>query len=254
MANQLKSLNGLFEPTARRVRVEFNGEIIADSRHVMLMRESRYELHYYFPIEDVQMEYLIPTDYTQRSGYRGEAVYWTVSVGDRNAENAAWTYPDMREKRPDLRGYVAFVWNVMDAWYEEDEQVFGHARDPYHRIDTLQSSRHIRVEVDGVIVAETTRPYLLFETGLPVRYYIPVEDVRMELLTPTNTETICPYKGFAAYWNVEVNGQVHEDIVWGYPNPISEILKIKDTVSFYNEKVDIYVDEELESKPRTVFA
>ncbi len=140
----------------------------------------------------------------------------------------------------------------MDAWYEEEEEVFVHPRDPYHRVDTVSSSRHIQVVVDGEIVAETRRAHLLFETGLPTRYYISQEDVRMSLLTPTQTQ--CPYKGVSSYWSVHVNGSVHEDIVWGYPNPIPEIPKIKGLVSFYNEKLDIYVDGVLEEKPRTVWS
>lgn len=248
------NINGILKPSRRHVRVKFGGEIIADSKRVMLMRESQYELHYYFPEEDVRMDLLIPTEHTTHSGYKGDTAHWTVKAGDQTAENAAWTYPDVKEGRPDLSGYITFEWDAMDAWYEEDEEVFLHPRDPYHRVDTIKSSRHIRVEIDGVTVAETTRPYLLFETNIRTRYYIPQEDVRMDLLTPTDTVTICPYKGFSSYWSAHINGATHEDIAWGYPDPFSEIPKIKGTVSFYNEKVNIYVDGELEEKPRAVLA
>ena len=244
----------IFEPTARRVRVEFGGEIIADSYNVMLLKESSYELVYYFPQADVWSELLEPTDHTTASGYKGEAVHWSVRVGEREAENAAWVYPDTKDNRPDLRGYIAFKWGAMDHWYEENEEVFVHPRDPYHRVDTIQSDRHIRVEIDGVTVAETTRPLLLFETGLPTRYYIPQDDVRMDLLSLTDTHTHCPYKGEASYWTVDIEGVEHRDVVWGYLDPIAEIPRIEGLLAFYNEKLDIYVDGEQESKPRTVFA
>lgn len=242
------------EPSGRWVRAKFNGETVADSKRVMLLIESNYEIHYYFPKEDVKTEFLIDSGETDTSGYKGLAHLFTLKVGDKSVENAAWTFPNLKDNRPDLRDYIAFKWNAMDHWYEEDEEVFGHPRNPYHRIDTIQSSRHIRVEVDGVTVAETNRPFLLFETGLPTRYYIPKEDVNFDYLTPTDTETICPYKGFAAYWSVNVNGTEHKDLVWGYPHPFSQQSQLKDAVAFYNEKLDIYVDGELEEKPRTVFA
>jgi len=140
----------------------------------------------------------------------------------------------------------------MDAWFEEDDEVFVHPRDPYHRVDVLNSSRHVKVIVGGEVVAETTRPRLLFETGLPTRYYIPKLDVRLDLLTPTNTSTRCPYKGKASYWTVNLGGKEFTDIVWGYPAPIPECPKIENLLCFYDEKVDaVYVDGELQPKPVT---
>lgn len=249
-----KSPRWKFEPTDRHVRVAFNGEFVADSKNVMLMIESPHELHYYFPEDDVRMDLLEPTDHVEHSGYRGDAHHFTVKVGDDSAENAAWTYPDEKEGRPDLRGYIAFDWRAMDAWYEEDEQVYVHPRNPYHRVDTIRSSRHVRVDIDGVTVAETERPYLLFETGLPTRYYVPPEDVRADLLIPTEKHTRCPYKGLASYWSVKIGDEVHENVVWGYPDPIAENPKLTGLMAFYNERVDLYVDGELQKRPRTVFA
>lgn len=247
-------LNGVFETTQRRIRAEFGGQVIADSKRAMLMRESGHELHYYFPEADVRMDLLVATDHITHSGYKGDAHHWTVKVGEREAENAAWAYPEVKEGRPDMRGYVAFGWKAMDHWYEEDEEVFVHPRDPYHRVDTILSSRHIRVVVNGETIAETHRPHLLFETGLPTRYYIPQEDIRMDLLTPTETHTACPYKGTASYWSIKASNQVYKDLVWGYLDPIPETPKIKGLLAFYNEKLDIYVDGELEGKPRTVWS
>jgi uncharacterized protein (DUF427 family) len=139
----------------------------------------------------------------------------------------------------------------MDAWYEEDDEVFVHPRDPHHRVDVLNSSRHVKVVVEGVVVAETRRPRLLFETGLPTRYYIPKIDVRMDLLEPTDSITACPYKGRASYWSVRAGERLLEDLVWVYPAPIPECPKIENLLSFYNEKVDIYVDGELQPRPKT---
>lgn len=245
-----------FEPTARHIRVIFNGEIVAESKRAMLLRESRFHLSYFFPEEDVNMDVLVPSDHIEVSRYKGQTQYWNFEVDGRVAENAAFAYPNvpMNDKWPDMRGYITFDWEAMDAWFEEDEQVYLHPRDPYHRVDTIHSSRHIRVEIDGVTVAETRNPVLLFETTFPTRYYIPLDDVNMEYFTPTDASSHCPYKGFASYWTATINGQSYENILWGYLDPIPELPKVRGTVSFYNEKVDIFVDGELESRPKTVFS
>ena len=137
----------------------------------------------------------------------------------------------------------------MEAWYEEEEQIFKHPRDPYHRVDVVESSRHIRVEIGGQTVAESRRPRLLFETGLPTRYYLPVEDVRMDLLEATETTSVCPYKGQASYWRL-AGDPAGRDVAWSYQNPIPECPRIKGLISFFNERVDaLHVDDELQPKP-----
>jgi uncharacterized protein (DUF427 family) len=153
-----------------------------------------------------------------------------------------------------IDGYTRIQWDGVDAWFEEDEEVFKHPRDPYHRVDVRDSSRHVRVIVDGVVVAESTRPRLLFETGLPTRYYLPKLDVRMDLLSPTTTASVCPYKGEAEYWSITTNGTTHSDLVWGYRDPIPEAFKIAGLVCFYNEKVDIEIDGQLAGRPQTPFS
>jgi len=239
-----------YEPTPRWIRVEFGGEVIADSKQALLVWEGGGpRLHYYFPQEDVRMDLLAKTG---RQG-RGRQT-WHVKAGGKVAENAAWSYQEAQEGLEGIEGYVAFRWDKMDHWYEEEEEVFVHPRDPYHRVDTMPSSRHVRVMIDGVTVAETTRPFLLFETGLPTRYYIPPEDVRMDLLEATGSHTQCPYKGTASYWSANINGQIYKDIVWSYPDPIPESPKIAGLLSFYNEKVDIYVDGEREELVDSPFA
>jgi uncharacterized protein (DUF427 family) len=242
-----------FEETGRRVRVRFANEVVADSKRVKLMLEPGRLPVYYFPLSDVRMDLLAPSDHSTDSPHKGTATYWTVRVAGRTAENACWRYPKPPSEVADISDYVAFYWHVMDSWWEEDDEVFVHPRDPYHRVDVLNSSRHVRVEIDGVRMAETQRPRLLFETGLPPRYYIPKVDAAMELLAPTETITACPYKGRAVYWSAEVNGKLHENIAWSYPAPIPECPKIENLLAFFNERVDIYVDGEKQERPVTLW-
>jgi uncharacterized protein (DUF427 family) len=201
-------------------------------------------------VEDVRSALLEPTSHSVDSG-DGPIARWSLRVGERIAENAAWGYQEAAGERLALNDHVAFYWKAMDSWFEEDDEVFVHPRDPYHRVDVVNSSRHVRVEVEGQVVAETRRPRLLFETGLPTRYYIPKLDVRMDLLEPTDSVTACPYKGRARYWSLRLGDRVFKDLVWSYPAPIPECPKIEDLLSFYNERVDIYLDGELQERPKT---
>lgn len=242
------------EPSPRWIRVEFNDTLIADSRKVLIVREEGRTPVYYFPSDDVRMDLLEQTDKVSRYPVKGKTIYWDVRVGDRVAENAAYSHPDPPESRAELAGHITFKWNEMDAWYEESEEIIVHPRDPYKRIDILESSRHVRVEIDGVTVADSAQPALLFETGLPTRYYLPREDVNMDLLIPSETQTGCPYKGYASYYDVEIEGERHHDLVWWYESPLAESRKIKGLLSFYNEKVDIYVDGELQDRPETYWS
>ncbi len=240
-----------FEPSPRWVRAKLGNITVANSRQMMLLRESGRLPVYYFPERDVRTELLTPSGHTAQNPHYGQTVYSNIKVGDQVAENAAWTFTSPPADGPALKGYVAFEWNKIDAWFEEDDEVFVHPRDPYKRIDVTHSSRHIRVIINGETVADTRRPRLLFETGLPTRYYLPKEDVRMELLAPTEKHTRCPYKGLASYYSVTVGDKVYQDLVWCYPYPIPECPKIENLVCFFNETVDIYVDDELEAKPKT---
>ncbi len=226
------------ENSPRRLRVVFNGETVADSTNAKLLHETKHLPIYYLPVEDVRMDLLDKTDHSTHCPFKGDASYWTVNVGDRVAENAVWGYEDPIEGQEDLEGLVAFYWGKMDHWYEEDEEIFIHPRDPYKRIDTVPSSRRVQVKVGGEIVADSKRGHFLFETGLPTRYYLPSGDVRMELLEATDLRTGCPYKGTARYYSVHAGGQTYENIVWFYPDPIPECPKVKDLLCFFNEKVD----------------
>jgi uncharacterized protein (DUF427 family) len=243
------------EESPRRVRAVFNGQIVADSRRAKLMHESGLLPLYYLPEEDLNAEILEPTDHSTHCPYKGDASYRSVRVGDRIAENAVWHYPEPLEGAPPLlKGHAAIYWKAMDHWYEEDEEVFVHARDPYHRVDVLQSSRHVRVSVNGETIAETQRPRILFETGLPPRYYIPPEDVNPDLLQASDTQTDCPYKGRASYHSVIAGSETAGELVWYYPDPIPAAAAIKDHLCFYNEKVDLEVDGESQERPRTPFS
>jgi uncharacterized protein (DUF427 family) len=240
------------EDGQKRIRVYLGGGVIADTTHPKLVWEKPYYPTYYFPEADVAMNSLVPTGHTTRSPSRGDAEVFDVRSPRSTAEHAAYRHSESPIE--ELRAMIAFKWAAMDAWFEEDEEVYVHARDPYTRVDVLPSSRRIEVRVDGTTVAESDHARLLFETGLPVRYYLPKTDVRMDLLTPTDTQTHCPYKGTAQYWSVNIDGATHDDIVWGYQSPLPESNGIGSLVSFYNEKVDIVVDGVPEDRPKTVFS
>ncbi len=181
---------------------------------------------------------------------RGDATQYAVKVGE--SSGASYAFHDSRI--PECLDHYVFVWRTMDHWYEEDEEVFVHARDPYTRLDILPSTRRIRVVIDGVTVADSIKGHFLFETGLPARYYLPKSDVRMDLLTPTDKVTGCPYKGTARYWSATVNGVTYEDIVWAYDDPFPESERISGLLSFYNEKTDIFIDEIRQERPKTKFS
>ncbi|WP_049576670.1 DUF427 domain-containing protein [Nonomuraea sp. SBT364] len=228
------------ERTAKRVRTYLGGRAVADTTRALLVWESPHYPAYYFPLEDVEQGVLKPTGETRHSPSRGDAAVHTLAPGG----GEALVYDDSPLEA--VRGHVRFDWDAMDAWFEEDEEVYVHARDPYTRIDILPSSRHVRVEVGGVTVADSRNARILFETGLRPRYYLPKTDVRLDLLEHTGTVTRCPYKGTAEYWSV--NG--HEDLAWSYRTPLPESERIAGLIAFYNEKLDIYVDGEPEDEPR----
>ena len=243
-----------FEPSPRWVRVYFNSQLLADSREVMLRRETNHLPLYYFPKKDVRMDCLQPSNHTVHSDLKGDGIFWHVQVGDKIANNAAFTFRNPPGNGPKLEDHVAFEWKKMDAWFEEDEEVFVYARDPYKRVDVLPSSRHIKVMVDGVTVADTKRPWLLFETGLPTRYYMPKHDARMDLLRRSDVVSRCPYKGEANLSSIEIGDKLHEGLAWIYRYPTVECAKIQGLVGFLNEKVDIYQDDKLLPRPKTIWS
>ncbi|ONI80641.1 hypothetical protein ALI22I_46120 [Saccharothrix sp. ALI-22-I] len=239
------------ETGAKRVRVYLAGELVVDTTRPAFVWEKPYYPTYYLPVADFRAA-LVPIGEVRRSPSRGDGQVYDVKTSTGTAPGAALRYPE--SPLESLRDLVRLEWDAMDEWFEEDEPVYVHPRDPYSRIDALRSSRHIRVEIGGVEVANSHHPVILFETGLPARYYLPMTDVRMDLLRPTDLRTSCPYKGNAEYWSVVVGEDVHENLVWTYRTPVRESTPIAGLVAFYNEKVDTYVDGVLEERPRTPFS
>jgi len=237
------------ELSPKRIRVIFDKKTIVSSRRALLVGEDGPPV-YYFPKEDVLMDALVQSGRRSDDVKKGTLVYWNIRSENKSVKDGAWSYEVPSSSLRKLRDYLAFSWGDMDAWYEEDEEVFVHARDPHKRIDVLKSSRKVKVIVDGKILAESSRPTLLFETGLPTRYYLTEEDFQLELV-PTQKKTSCPYKGDASYWSARTKDKTFENIVWGYKEPLAECGKISGLLSFYNEKVDLYVDGNLEEKPKT---
>jgi uncharacterized protein (DUF427 family) len=238
------------EPCPRWVRGVVDGTAVADSKRALTVTLGLPA--YYFPLDDVRLDLLEPSDRRETSSVLGTRMFSHLRVGDRLIEDAAWRFEHPPAGGPQLDGYVAFYWDRLDHWYEEDDEVFVHARDPHHRVDVLNSSRHVRVLVGGDTVADSRRPRLLFETGLPTRFYLPRMDVRMDLLTPSETVTACPYKGRTVHFDLTRDGRTWSDIAWSYPFPIPECPKIENLVCFYDERVDaIEVDGERLAKPVT---
>lgn len=231
-------------PTPKRVRVEVGGETIADSRRVMILHESGLQPVYYFPPDDVRRELLEPSERHTRCPKKGEASYYTIRVGDKLVESGAWSYPEPIAEAPPIKDLVAFYWDRMDRWFEEGEEVFVHPRDPYHRIDILDSDRHVRVLLDGEVLGDTHQAVALFESDLPPRWYLPAADVAVEL-QPSATVTRCPYKGAAGYYSAAGV----DDLIWCYADPLPEAARIKGLLCFFNERVDIELDDELQERP-----
>jgi uncharacterized protein (DUF427 family) len=223
-----------YEPIEKWVRGEIDGQTVVDSKQVWLVwAPERVVPGWCFPREDIRMELL-----TAAEPEEGRPEVWDVG----SAERAAWSFED-----PDLEDRIQIDFYPLDRWLEEEDEVVGHPRDPFKRVDVRHSSRHVRVEVDGELVADSTRPLLVFETGLPVRYYLPREDVRMELLAPSDTLSLCAYKGEASYFSAAEAG----DVAWFYPDPLPDNAEIRDAIAFFNENVDISVDGEPVGRPNT---
>lgn len=238
------------ETSEKRVRAYLGGWLVADSTHPVLVWEKPYYPTYYVPIADVRAD-LVPSGDVSRSPSRGDGTMYGVRVTGAMAPGAAIRYLDSPIE--ELRDLVRLDWDAMSEWLEEDEVVYTHPRDPYTRVDILPSSRHVRVEIDGVVVGDSHQPRLLFETGLPTRYYLPLADVRMDLLRRSSSVSFCPYKGTAAYWSLETPDSIKPDIAWIYRTPLPESQKIAGLVSFYDERADVYVDGVLQDRPRSRF-
>jgi uncharacterized protein (DUF427 family) len=252
-----------YEPTEKHVRAMLGDRTVADSHAARLVWEPRRVLpSYAFPGGDVHAQ-LSPSSAPPPEGdpdapllhgghpfglhsTPGEVL--DVRVDGETREGAAFKPSD-----PDLAGYVVLDFHAFDRWLEEDDPVLAHPRDPFHRVDVLHSSRHVRIELDGELLAESTQPIIVFETGLPARYYLPREDVRPDL-QPIEKRTLCAYKGEASYFSLEAGGAPRTDLLWSYEHPLDGVTPVADRVSFFNEKVDIIVDGQRHERPQSALA
>jgi len=228
----------LFSLFPRRVRAVFADQVVVDTEAGMLLHESGLLPALYVPVDDVQTDLLTKTEHSTHCPYKGDASYWSITVGDRTAENAAWGYERPIENAGFIEGYLALYWGLVDHWFDEDEEVFGHLRDPYHRVDIRPRSRTVTVAIDGVMVAETDEAMVLSETGMPNRYYIPEDDVNTSLFEDSETVTHCPYKGTTTYHSLLVSDDA-TDVAWTYPEPFDGAMRIAGHWSFDGETVEI---------------
>ena len=232
------------EDFQKRIRGQLAGKTVVDSRRGKLLHETGKLAQWYVPREDVEARALEPSGRRQEHPFRGVATYYSVRAGDRSAPDAAWSY-----EQPEgllLVGLVAFEFDKLDGWLEEDDPVRGHPRDPYHRFDCNHTSELVVVHVGGQVVAETRRAIKLFETSIPPRYYIPIADVTPGCLEPsTSPRTYCPYKGEAAYFNVHAGQTTVPDGAWTLPGPIGEALLTMGQVSFWGKGTEVFADGRL---------
>jgi uncharacterized protein (DUF427 family) len=239
------------EPVPRRVRGFLANEVVFDTTQAMYVWEWPYYPQYYIPTAHVRLDLLVAENIAQHTP-RGTADLHALRVGDEHRPHTAKILHESSVQG--LRGTVRFDWAALDAWFEEDERIFVHPRNPYVRVDALRSSRHVRIELEGVVLGESSSPIMVFETGLPIRYYLNRTEINFDRLIAADTVTECPYKGTTAgYWSVRLDDQVCRDAAWSYEFPRRELLPIAGLIAFYNEKVDIYVDGDKLDRPKTHF-
>jgi uncharacterized protein (DUF427 family) len=227
----------------RRVRAAFGGQTVLDTTRGTLLHETGLPPRLYAPLDDIRAELLRLTGHHTYCPFKGTASYWSVAVGGQLAENAIWSYPEPNPESGWLLGYAGFYWDAMDEWYDEDERVEGHLRDPYHRVDVRRSSRRVRVLLGETVLAESARPMLLSETGLPNRFYLRSADVRQDLLEASDTHTVCPYKGTASYWSVRAGGRKLTDAVWSYPQAQGDAAGVRGYLCFGHDELTIEAGE-----------
>lgn len=252
-----------YEPTEKRVRAISGGRTFADSRRTVLVWEpKRIVPSYAFPDEDL---HAVVTPAPSERGEAGHRPVLDPSIGfavhtcdgeplSLELDGVELVGAGFRPADADLAGYVILDFPAFDEWLEEDEPIVGHPRDPFSRIDIRPSSSRVRVEVDGQLLADSSSPLLLFETGLPTRFYLPPEDVRLDLFTKSATTTTCAYKGHASYWSVDVGGRTHADLAWTYEQPLPGTSEIAGHVTFFDERADVTVDGVRRSRPTTLWS
>lgn len=223
----------------RRIRALIDGQVLVDSERAMLLNESNIFPVLYLPIDDVSMDLFAKTDHSTHCPFKGHASYWTITVGERVVENAAWGYESPIDSAPWLRGYIAIEWNRADQWFDEDDEIFGHIRDPYHRVDARPTSRRVRVSISGTQVADTTGAFVVSETGFANRYYVPATDVETDRFRASETVTHCPHKGDSVYWSL-ADPEIL-DVAWSYPAPLEEATRVAGYWAFDGPSVEVSV-------------
>jgi uncharacterized protein (DUF427 family) len=243
---------GHLEPVPRRVRGMLGGRVVLDTHRALYVWEWPPYPQFYVPVADLAPDLLVDEDQVEPVAL-GLARRVGLQAGAITRPAAGHVHTG--ESVPELAGTVRLQWAALDAWFEEDEEVFVHPRNPYARVDALRSSRHVRVELEGLLLAESTAPVVVFETGLPPRYYLPRTAVDFTHLRPSATVTSCPYKGrTTGYWSVQAGATLHPDLAWSYDFPTRELLPIAGLISFYNEQVDIVLDGVPVDRPVTPFS
>jgi uncharacterized protein (DUF427 family) len=240
------------EPVPRRIRAVLGGEVVLDTTRALYLWEWPFYPQYVIPKEDVQESALIDEGRTSRLS-RGEVAHIGLRAGGVERPGAGRGYVDSSIEG--LAGMIRFDWAALDAWFEEDEQVFVHPRSPYVRVDALRSTRRVRIELEGIVLAESGAPVMVFETGLPTRYYLDRSAVDFSHLIPNDSITACPYKGqTSAYWSGRIGDAIHPELAWSYDFPTRQLLPIAGLIAFYNEKVDVLLDGVLQERPVTHFS
>jgi uncharacterized protein (DUF427 family) len=239
------------EPVPRRVRAELGGQVVLDTTRALYLWEWPFYPQFYIPADDVDPDVLVDEDRTHRMS-RGTATSVGLRAGGAERPGAGRQYVESPIEA--LVDAIRFEWDALDAWYEEDEQIFVHPRNPYVRVDALRSTRRVRIELDGTVLAETSSPVMVFETGLPTRYYLDRSTMNFSHLRPSDTVTSCPYKGkTTAYWSVEIGDSVYPDLAWSYDFPTRQLIPIAGLVAFYDERVDVFLDGVEQARPTTHF-
>ena len=240
------------EPVPRRIRAELAGRMVLDSTRVLYLWEWPHYPQFHIPADDVDPDALVDEQRTHQLR-RGKVGTVGLRVGDAHRASAGRRY--LESSVEGLAGTIRFDWDALDAWYEEDEQVFVHPRSPYVRVDALRSTRRVRVQRDGVVLAESGSQVMVFETGLPTRYYLDRSALDLSYLLPSETVTACPYKGrTTAYWSAQIGGSLYADLAWSYDFPTRQLLPIAGLVAFYNEHVDLFIDGVEQPRPHTHFS
>jgi uncharacterized protein (DUF427 family) len=226
------------EPLRRRMRVQLGEMWVADSQDVMLLHEpGRYPVAY-FPRADISPGILAAEDRTTQHPELGAVNWFSVQTAQREVKHAAWQYGSLPSHAAVLEGRIAFAWRAMDAFYEEDERIVGHAADFYHRIDIRSTSRRLMVRDGDEVVADTQQPLVLFESGFAPRWYVRREDISESFLRPVEAQTFCPYKGLASYYDI---GE-RKHAAWSYVGAWPEVARVRNLVSFEPDKIDVYLD------------